>query len=80
MLISKLSIGAWNIGGANNLDDPEFIKLIERHHIIVFTETFSSQDSTPIHLPGFISKNVFRKKRHKKASRNSGGLSVLTKK
>ena len=79
MLISKLSIGAWNIGGANNLDDPEFIKLIERHHIIVFTETFSSKDSTPIHLPGFISKNVFRKKKHKKASRNSGGLSVLTK-
>ena len=77
MFISQLSIAAWNIGGANNLDDPEFIKQIESHHINVFVETFAQNDS--IHIPGFLSKNVFRKKKHKKAKRNSGGISVLTK-
>lgn len=77
MLISEISIGFWNIGGANNLEDPDFIKLISEHHIVVLGETFSNDDS--IHVDGFLAKNVFRKKKHKKARRNSGGITILTK-
>ena len=78
LLKNSIKIGSWNIGGAKNVsNDPDFTELIKDFDIIVLLETFASDDS--LHVPGFKCKNVFRKTKHKRAKRNSGGVSVLTK-
>lgn len=73
----SLSIIAWNIGGANEINDPDFLDEILPHDIVILSETFAQNDS--MHVQGFKCKNIFRKKKHKKAKRHSGGVSVLIK-
>ena len=78
ILKHDISIAAWNICGIKNkIDDPDFLKMLESHDIIVLNETFTENNS--LHIKGFKCTNVFRGKKHKKARRNSGGISVLTK-
>ena len=78
IFIDSLSIAAWNVGGVKSkLDDPEFTRQLEAHDIIILLETFAENEI--LSLPGYKSKNIFRSKKHKKARRNSGGVSVLTK-
>ena len=77
ILLDSISIGAWNIGGIKNKsDDPHFIDELARHQIVVLGETFA--DNEVFSFPGYKVKNIFRTKKHKKARRNSGGVSVLT--
>ena len=76
--IDSLSIAAWNVCGIKSkLDDPEFITQLNPHHIIILGETFLSNDE--LHIQGFKCKNIFYRKKHKKAKRHSGGVSVLIK-
>ena len=75
---STISIGAWNICGIKSkLEDPDFLEELLPHDIIILGETFAENEN--IHVPGYKCKNVFRKWKHKKARKNSGGVSVLTK-
>ena len=76
--IYNVSIGAWNICGAERkISQPEVIKQLSRHHIIVLGETFLESHS--IQLDGYKCKNVFRTGKRKKATRNYAGISVLIK-
>ena len=73
-----LSIAAWNVCGLKQKsNDLEFLEQLSPHDIIILTETFSDNDT--LHIPGYKSKNIYRAKKHKKAKRNSGGVSVLIK-
>ena len=73
-----LSIGHWNICGAENkISQPDVIKFLQKHHIIVLCETFLESNS--IHLEGYKCLNVFRTGKRKNATRNYAGISVLTK-
>ena len=74
----KLSVASWNIRGAKNkINDPTFLQELTPHDIIILCETFSDGDN--IHVQGYKCKNISRTKKHKKARRNSGGISVLIK-
>ena len=76
--LDSISFGSWNICGfKNKIDDPDFLEQLEQHDIVICGETFSDNDA--LHIEGFKCKNIFRNKKHKKAKRNSGGVSVLTK-
>ena len=78
VVLDHLSIGSWNICGAKNkLNDPDFLELLKEHDIIILGETFADGDT--VHVDGYKCKNLFRNAKHKKARRNSGGISVLTK-
>ena len=72
-----IRLGSWNLGGANDIDDPEFIDIISEFDIVILGETFKGDDT--LFIPGFKGKNVFRNKKHKNAKRFSGGISVFTK-
>ena len=76
MFKNSLSFGAWNVGGTKkHASDPDFVQLLSKHDLIVLGETFADDDSA--HFQGFKCINVYRKKKHKNAKRNSGGVSVL---
>ena len=76
--INSISIAAWNICGIKSkLEDPDFIQELLPHDIIILSETFTENNN--LHIPGYKCKNIFRKLKHKKARKNSGGVSVLTK-
>ena len=73
-----LSIASWNICGIKNkINNPDFIEEILPHDIIILSETFADNDQ--IHFQGYKCKNVCYSKKHKKAKRHSGGISVLIK-
>ena len=77
-VIHSISIGAWNICGIKSkLEDPDFIQELSPHDIFVCGETFSENDE--LHIPDYKCINVYQKIKHKKAKRNSGGVSVLIK-
>ena len=77
-IIHSVSIAAWNICGIKSkLQDPDFLSELISHDIIILCETFSENDD--LYIPGYKCKNVFRKLKNRKARRNSGGVSVLTK-
>lgn len=76
--VDSISIAAWNICGIKNkIDDPDFMRELLPHDVIILGETFSENDA--LHIEGYKCKNIFRNKKHKKAKRFSGGISVLTK-
>ena len=75
--VDTLSFGSWNVGGIKpKVTDPEFLEQLKPHDIFICGETFSDDDA--LHIQGFKCKNIFQSKKHKKAKRNSGGVSVLT--
>ena len=77
-MICKLSIGYWNICGAENkISEPDVIHQLKQHDIVVLGETFLETHS--IQLDGYTCKNVFRSGKNKKATRNYAGISVLIK-
>ena len=76
--IYKLSIGQWNICGAENkITEPDVIRKLNNHDIVILSETFLQTHS--IQLDGYKCKNVFRSGKKKKATRNYAGISVLIK-
>ena len=78
IIIDSLSIAAWNICGIlNKINDPEFLQQLLPHDIIILSETFANNDA--LHIQGYKCKNIFYSKKHKKAKRHSGGVSVLIK-
>ena len=61
--VDFISIGSWNLGGANDIDDPEFIDLISQHDIVIFGETFKGDDT--LFIPGFKGKMFLETKNTK---------------
>ena len=77
-ITDKLSIGFWNICGAERkITEPDVIKQLKTHHIVILGETFLENHT--IQLDGYKCKNVFRSGKRKKATRNFAGISVFTK-
>ena len=78
LTMDSISIAAWNICGIQNkISDPDFLYELKSHDIVILGETFAKSDS--LHVEGFKCKNIFYSKKHKKAKRHSGGVSVLIK-
>ena len=76
--IYDLSIGYWNICGAENkITHPDVIKQLSSHSIVILGETFL--ETHAIQLDGYKCKNVFRTGKRKKATRNYAGISILIK-
>ena len=76
--VDTLSIAAWNICGIKEkVNDPDFLEQLLPHDVVILTETFAK--NADLHIQGYKCINIFRNKKHKKAKRNSGGVSVLTK-
>ena len=78
----KLSISHWNIegfkqGSHSKFNDQDFRTELSRHDIIGLTETHAGPDDN-LALTGYTSFSYNRKK-HKKARKHSGGITVLIK-
>ena len=73
-----LRILNFNVEGlASELEDPNFIKLMNDHDICLLNETWRTED-TKINLPGFWDFSLIRVKSTKKG-RPSGGITVFCK-
>ena len=69
---------SFNVEGLKaKLDDPSFLELIQKHDIIILTETWKA-DTLKINIEGFWDYSQVRAK-HKNAIRYSGGVTVLAK-
>lgn len=78
---SLLQIAVWNIEGLSldKINDPYFIRTIQKFHIFGFVETWSNNLDNEINIPGFSLIDINTRKKHKKARRNSGGICVFSK-
>ena len=78
-MMNNLKILSFNVEGLNSeLKDPNFLDLLYNHDICVLTETWKGDDSK-LGIPNLWDFSIVRQK-HKKAGRNSGGVTVLCKK
>ena len=78
-----MKIGFWNINGlGNKLEDENFISILKKYEIICLTETWGLESNIDnLIIPdGYQAFHHYRKNKHKKAKRNSGGIMVLYKK
>ena len=76
---SSLKILSFNVENLiPKLDDPQFLSLMEKHDLCLFTETWLATNDK-IGLPSFWDFHFGRPKRTK-CGRNSGGISVFIKK
>jgi len=76
--IKRLKVLSFNVEGlTSELEDPNFVDLLYNHDICLLNETWKSDDSK-LNLPNLWDFSVVRQK-HKKAGRNSGGVTVLCK-
>ena len=78
---SYLSIVSWNVQGIrslemNKMNDPLFLKEIEKHHIIGLCETHSDAN-THINVDGF---SAFQINRDKSGKKSHGGIAILVRK
>ena len=71
-------IFTFNVEGLKSkLDDPSFLELIRKYDIIILTETWKS-GTLKINIESFWDYSQVRRK-HKNATRHSGGIAVLAK-
>ena len=77
MRLESIKIGTWNIQGFNNekLNSPDFMNVISNMHVFSLVETWSDSGNF-ISIPGFTHIYSNNRCKHKKARRNSGGISV----
>ena len=80
MRINSLKIGTWNIQGFNydKLGNPDFTNFISNMHVFSLVETWSDSGNI-LNIPGFVNICNNTRCKHKKARRNSGGISVYCK-
>ena len=79
-----MKIGYWNVNGLGKekCKDEEFIKIIKSYDILCLTESWREDGKLkekPQPPPGYREKPHNRKNKHKKAKRNSGGISIMYK-
>ena len=77
----NLNIAMWNINGftPNKSLDDDFLKTISNVHLLSLVETWSGGDNPDISIPGFSLISNSSRKKHKKARRFSGGISIYVK-
>ena len=66
---------SWNIHGltGEKKENSEFVNILEKHDICFMFESWCDSSSN-VDLNGYVSHNFYRKFRHRKARRNSGGI------
>ena len=75
-----MSFVSWNVTGLNSIlngvlySRSDFIKFTEKFDVLCLTETWANVNDN-FQIPGFVEHSVIRKK-HRKAKKNSGGISV----
>ena len=70
-----LKVLCFNVEGlASELEEPDFISLMNKHDICLFSETWKKDDSK-IELPGWWDFSVVRPK-YRKFGRHSGGITI----
>jgi hypothetical protein len=76
-----LKIDMWNIKGltTEKVNDPHFQNIISKFNITSFVETWIGESTQDIVLPNFELVHSSSRKKHKKARRYSGGISILQK-
>ena len=74
---SGISVLVWNCNGLTDrkLTDSEFISFLSNNDIIILSESWTDNDSS-IDIENFTTYNFFRKFKHRKARRNSGGITI----
>ena len=74
----NLNIAMWNIHGfsSNKSTDDVFLKTIKNVNILSIVETWSGGDNPPIEIPEFSLVANSTRKKHGKARRFSGGISI----
>ena len=74
---SGLRILVWNCNGLTNdkLTEKEFVDLIKNSDIAILSESWTNNLSE-IDIDGYLCYNLYRKFRHRKAKRKSGGIAV----
>ena len=76
--LKRLKVLSFNVEGlTSELEDPNFVDLLYSHDICLLNETWKCDDSK-LELPDLWDFSLVRQK-HKKAGRNSGGVTVLCK-
>ena len=76
-----LKIGMWNIEGltTEKANDPHFQNIISKLNITSFVETWFGESTQDIVPPNFELVYSSSRKKHKKARRYSGGISIFAK-
>ena len=77
----NLKIGMRNIQGLSNekINSDVFTNFISNMHIVSFVETWCDSGKSHYDIPGFVCIVILSEKKHKKARRNSGGVSLYVK-
>ena len=72
-----LSVIVWNCNGLTEqkLSDPDFKSHLCENDVIILLESWTD-NSSEIEIEGFFVYNFYRKFRHKRARRNSGGIVI----
>ena len=76
-----LKIGMWNIEGftTEKANDPHFQNIISKFNITSFVETWFGESTQDIVPPNFELVYSSSRKKHKKARRYSGAISIFAK-
>jgi hypothetical protein len=76
-LEDELSILVWNLNGLTNTkrSDKDFLSILSDNDIIVLRETLTDKNSN-MSIEGYHCYNLYRKFKHKRAGRNSSGMSI----
>ena len=76
-----LKSAVWNIEGlsSDKISDPHFLQSISKFHIVSFVETWGNDLNDDLNLQNFHLIASSCRKKHKKARRNSGGISIFVK-
>ena len=79
--LTSFKTALWNIEGftAEKYNDPSFQKIISEFHVVSFIETWNDPNTCKVTLPEFELIAASCRKKHKKARRNSGGISIFVK-
>ena len=77
-----MKIAFWNINGlGRKYEQEDFLRIVNKYEIICLTETWGTDKNiSNFVIPvGYKAFHHYRRNKHKKAKRNSGGILILRK-